>query len=127
MRKLHLCIAFALACGGGSATGGGEGSSGGEEEEHHEAHDLSAYEGPLDASADASAGAEVFATFCEGCHPGGHEGIGDDLHTSGDSLAEARWIIREGEGRMPGFNAGTISDEDLENVLAHLQTYGMFQ
>ena len=31
------------------------------------------------------------------------------------------------EDRMPAFGADQISDEDMENVLAHLQSYGMFQ
>ena len=113
-------LALAVACGGGSETGGGEGTGGGEEV------DLSAFEGPV--GGDASAGETVFANMCEGCHSGGHESNGsDDLHTSGDSPAEARMIIRQGSGRMPAFGSDTISDEDLENLLAHLQSYGMFQ
>lgn len=114
-------LALSIACGGGGGeTGeGGEGTGGGEEV------DLSAFEGPV--GGDASAGETVFANFCEGCHPGGHEGVGDDLHTSGDTPAEARMIIRQGAGRMPAFGTDTISDDDLENVLAHMQTYGMFQ
>ena len=117
-------LALALACGGGSG-GGGEETGGGETGGGEETADLSAYEGPVEG--DAAAGETVFANFCEGCHPGGHEGVGDDLHTSGDSPAETRQIIREGAGRMPAFGPDNISDEDLENLMAHLQSYGMFQ
>lgn len=120
-----LCaLGLTIACGGG---GGNASDSDDQHDEHSggEAVDLSAFEGPI--SGDAAAGEGVFANFCEGCHPGGHEGVGDDLHTSGDSAAEARMIIRQGAGRMPAFGTDTITDADLENLMAHLQSYGMFQ
>lgn len=113
---------FGAACGG---------SGGGDSDEHTDEHaggenvDMSAYEGPV--TGDATAGAEVFANFCAGCHPNGQAGVGDDLTTSHDSTAEARFIIRNGESRMPAFDESQISAVDLENLLAHLQTYGMFQ
>lgn len=135
-------FALVLALGTtGAACGGGGGSSndsdehhdehhtGGEDsDEHHDEHageDLASYEGPV--AGNAAAGAQVFANFCAGCHPNGQAGVGDDLTTSGDSPAQARRIIRNGESRMPAFGEDRISGEDLENLLAHLQTYGMFQ
>lgn len=108
---------LAVACGGSESGTEGEGSAGGE--------DLSAFEGPI--TGDPAAGAEVFANFCEGCHPGGSAGVGPDLHGRTDSPAEIRALIRHGEDRMPAFGPDQISDEDLENVLAHLRSYGMFQ
>ena len=116
---LALTFVGALACGGGGDDGGegtGEGTEGGE--------DLSAFEGPI--SGDATAGADVFANFCAGCHPDGGSGVGPDLHDRTDSPAEIRHLIRMGEARMPAFGPDQISDEDMENVLAHLQSYGMF-
>lgn len=113
-----LTFVGALACGGGDDGGeGGEGTGGGE--------DLSVFEGPV--TGDATAGADVFANFCAGCHPDGSSGVGPDLHDRTDSPAEIRRLIRHGEARMPAFGADQISDEDMENVLAHLQSYGMFQ
>lgn len=114
--------AFGVACGGG---GGGDSDEHMDEHEGGENVDMSAFEGPV--SGDATAGAEVFANFCAGCHPNGQAGVGDDLTTSHDSPAEARYIIRNGESRMPAFDESQIPDADLENLLAHLQTYGMFQ
>jgi len=112
-----LALTLALACGGGGDTTDGtdEGTEGGETT-------LAAYEGPV--GGDPVAGEAVFANNCAGCHPG----VGPDLQAHGASAAEARMIIREGEDRMPAFGADKISDEDLENVLAHLQAnYAMFQ
>ncbi len=108
---------LAVACGSAETGSGGEGTAGGE--------DLSAFEGPI--TGDATAGADVFANFCEGCHPGGGSGVGPDLHGRTDSPAEIRALIRHGEDRMPAFGPDQISDADLENVLAHLRSYGMFQ
>jgi len=101
--------------GGGEATGGGEETGGGE-------GDLAMYEGPV--SGDPTAGGDVFANFCAGCHPGS----GPDLHGEGDSAAEVRMKIRNGYEGMPAFSADVLSDGDMENVLAHLQSeFGMFQ
>ncbi|MCB9601139.1 MAG: cytochrome c [Sandaracinus sp.] len=119
---LGLLLAGAMACGGGGETESGEG---GDESSGGEHADLSAFEGPV--TGDSAAGEPVFANFCAGCHPGGGAGVGPDLHNRTDSPAEIRAIIRHGEDRMPGFGADQISDEDLENVLAYLTTFGMFQ
>lgn len=115
-----LC-AVALACGGGD--GGGEGDGHDHDHEHSSGgEDLSAYEGPI--TGDATAGAEVYANFCAGCHPG----VGPDLNGRTDAVAEIRFLVRHGEDRMPAFGQDQVSDEDLENVLAHLQAeFGMFQ
>lgn len=113
-----LCVGL-IACGGesGGEEGGEEHSSGGE--------DLSMYEGPI--TGDAAAGETVYANFCAGCHPDGGAGVGPDLHDRTDSPAEIRYLIRNGEDRMPAFGADQISDEDMENVLAYLTNFGMFQ
>jgi mono/diheme cytochrome c family protein len=111
-----LGLTLALACGGaadGTDTTD-EGTEGGE--------DLASYEGPV--GGDAMAGEAVFANNCAGCHPG----VGPDLQGHMASPAATRMIIRNGEDRMPAFGPDKISDEDLENVLAHLQAnYAMYQ
>lgn len=112
-----LSLALAFACGesaeGAEETAVGPAVSGGEAVQ---------YDGPV--TGDPAAGEPIFANNCAGCHPG----VGPDLQAHGASTAEARLIIREGEDRMPAFGPDKISDEDLENVLAYLQsTYAMFQ
>jgi mono/diheme cytochrome c family protein len=119
---LGVLLAGALACGGGGEAEGGEGGEGSSGGEHE---DLSAFEGPV--TGDSTAGAVVYENFCAGCHPGGGAGVGPELHNRTDSPAEIRALIRHGEDRMPAFGPDQISDADLENVLAYLTSFGMFQ
>lgn len=115
---LGLLLVGLLACGGGGETegGGGEDTSGGEQ-------DLSAFEGPI--TGDATAGATVYANNCAGCHDAGAPNLREHGHSM--STAEVRSLIRNGSGRMPGFDEGTLSAADLENVMAHLQSeFGFF-
>lgn len=79
------------------------------------------YEGPI-ASTDAESGAEVYAEFCEGCHPGGQEGDGPAITGLKWSPAKMRQQIREGDDDMPAFGLNKISDEDLEALLAYSVT-----
>lgn len=121
--KMKLLLVLSLA-GLGAACGGGE-TSNVETEISTGGESDAAYAGPV--AGDAALGAEVFATFCDGCHPNGESGIGPSLIDHPESPADTRRVIREGDGRMPAFDASQISDADVENVLAHLQAnYGMF-
>ena len=79
------------------------------------------YEGPI-ASTDVQSGAEVYAEFCEGCHPGGQEGDGPAITGLNLPAAKMRQQIREGEDDMPAFGPNKISDEDLEALLAYSVT-----
>ena len=81
------------------------------------------YEGPI-ASTDLESGAEVYAEFCEGCHPGGQEGDGPAIVGLDWPPAKMRQQIREGEDDMPAFGPEKISDEDLEALLAYSVTIG---
>lgn len=121
MRKIlwMTVLAFTVACGGGAGSGaeegeGGEATSGG---------DASQYEGAI-ASTDAEAGAEVFANFCDDCHPDGGEDVGPSLIEEPHSPARLRQQIREGSGKMRPFSAGRLSDQDMEHLLAYLATLG---
>jgi mono/diheme cytochrome c family protein len=110
---LCLCVS---ACGGGEAEEPeGEESSGGE------ADGGGAYEGPI-TSTDVAHGKEVFDTHCEDCHPGGEEDVGPSLIADPHTPAALRKQIREGSGKMRPFSEKRISGEDLEALLAYLQT-----
>jgi len=107
------------ACGGGAEEAPeGEESSGGEAEGGGEG---GAYEGPI-TSTDVAHGKEVFDTHCEDCHPGGEEDVGPSLIADPHTPAKLRQQVREGSGRMRPFSAKRLSDEDLEALLAYLQT-----
>jgi len=105
------------ACGGGSEAPEGEESSGGEAE----AGEGGGYEGPI-TSTDVTHGKEVFDTHCEDCHPGGEDDVGPSLIADPHTPAKLRQQVREGSGKMRPFSAKRVSDEDLEALLAYLQT-----
>lgn len=109
---MALCLGlFAVACGGGAAEPEGEGSSGGEEG--------AGYEGPI-ASTDVEHGKEVFASFCDDCHPDGGEDVGPSLIADPHTPPRLRQQIREGSGKMRPFSEKRLSNDDMEAVLAYL-------
>lgn len=95
--------------GGGT---GAEGEAGGTGEEGGAGEE---------ASGDAEAGAEVFATNCAACHgEDGHGGGGGpDLTTmpKAQEQASAEEQVRQGGGGMPAFE-GQLSDEEISDVAA---------
>jgi mono/diheme cytochrome c family protein len=73
-------------------------------------------------STDVASGTEVYAEFCEGCHPGGEEGDGPKIAGAGASPSQLRWQVRSGGDDMPAFGPDKISDADLETLLAYALT-----
>ena len=111
------CSASWLACGGGGASepSGGESSGGGEASAE--------YEGPI-ASTDVEGGKTVFATYCDDCHPDGDADVGPSLIAEPHTPARLRQQIREGSGKMKPFSEKRVSKEDMEAVLAYLDSIG---
>lgn len=103
------------ACGGGSKgssePSAGESSSGGEAE----------YAGAI-ASTDAEHGKSLFGTFCDDCHPNGGADVGPSLIEKPHSPAALRKQIREGSGKMKPFSEKRLSKDDMEAVLAYLDS-----
>jgi len=87
------------------------------------AYSLEDFDFPV-GSTDVTAGTEVYAEFCEGCHPGGEEGDGPKIAGEGASPSQMRWKVRSGGDDMPAFGPDKISDADLETLLAYAQTLG---
>ncbi len=116
MRKIGILavaagmIAIATACGGSS--GGGSTT----------ALDVVDYEYAM-VSSDADAGELVYATFCEGCHPGGAEGDGPSMIGEMLSPAQMRWRVRHGGDDMPAFDHTKISKRELDDLLAYTATF----
>ena len=75
--------------------------------------------GPV--AGDAERGQSLFARNCASCHgaEGAGGGIGPRLAASGISTDDARTTIQSGSGVMP---ADLVEGEDLEDVLAYLET-----
>lgn len=109
-----LVVGFAVAygCSGSGNKGGGT-----------TAYTLEQFEFPL-TSTDVRGGEEVYAVFCEGCHPGaGNAGDGPRIAGENYSPAKMRWQVRAGAPDMPAFGPEKISDQDLESLLAYCATF----
>ena len=76
---------------------------------------------PVSATGDPVRGDQLFAENCARCHgdDGTGGGIGPTLAGAEVSLDDARSTIENGSGVMPG---GLVSGQDLEDVLAYLET-----
>ncbi|MCL5962503.1 MAG: cytochrome c [Chloroflexi bacterium] len=79
------------------------------------------------ATGDILAGPEAFDAQCAVCHPNRGAGVGPTLHgpqfnskySDDDSL---KTVIRQGRGSMPPFPASSLSDEDLNAIVAYLRS-----
>ena len=82
-------------------------------------------------SQDSAAGAGVYKSKCNTCHgpDGGGTAVGKSLQAAdlrsaqvqSKSDAELIQTISDGKGNMPSFK-GTITDEEIHAVLAHVRT-----
>ena len=81
------------------------------------------FEYPL-TSTNTAAGQELYAEFCEGCHPGGEEGDGPKISDAMASPAQMRWKVRSGGDDMPAFGPDKISKAQLDDLLAFTETFG---
>jgi mono/diheme cytochrome c family protein len=89
--------------GGGASTGGGAPAGGGGE-----------------AAGDATAGKQVFAASCTGCHLSdgtADGGVGPKLAGLGLDAERIKTQVVNGGGPMPG---GLVSGTDLDNVVAYV-------
>ena len=69
---------------------------------------------------DAQKGRTIFSTVgCAGCHGAAGQGdLGPSL--KGKSAATIKKTVRSGQNAMPSFDAASLSDSDLENIIAFL-------
>lgn len=74
------------------------------------------------ASGDVTAGKTVFDQNCNGCHPGGDRGVGPALKGRNLSADVIKTTVRSGKGGMPAFPAAQVSDQQLNNVVAYVQS-----
>ena len=110
-----LCVvAFAVAYGCSSSGSSSGGST---------AYTLEQFQFPL-TSTDVQGGEEVYAVFCEGCHPGaGNAGDGPRIAGEMYPPAKFRWQVRAGASDMPAYGPDKISDQELESLLAYCATF----
>ena len=78
--------------------------------------------GPLQSvSSDVMRGRAVFMRKCHMCHPEGNGGLGPSLNDKPLPGFAIRTQVRHGFGAMPRFEDDTLSDEDLDRVVAYLK------
>ena len=104
-------VAIAYGCAGSGSSGGTT------------AYSVEDFEYPL-TSKDVAGGKELYAEFCEGCHPGGEKGDGPKIAGTMESPAEVRWKIRVGGDDMPAFGPDKISKSQMDAILAYAETFG---
>ena len=75
---------------------------------------------PAAPGGDAQKGKTVFNDMgCAGCH--GDKGQGDSAPSlKGKSAATIKNVVRSGQNAMPSFDAASLSNADLENIIAFL-------
>lgn len=107
--------------GGGSADSGwGGGSSGGGSSGGSSSGDSGS---ASSASGDTSSGASLYASYCASCHGSDAQGgYGPALAGISDSNAVIDMILNGGDG-MPSFS-GSLSDQDIADILAYLGSLG---
>ncbi|MEW6232151.1 MAG: c-type cytochrome [Chloroflexota bacterium] len=72
---------------------------------------------------DKTEGQKAFDSKCASCHgPAGSGGVGPALNTPGYEADEIRTAIRQGRGGMPAFPVTAISDAELDEVVAYIQS-----
>ena len=67
-------------------------------------------------------GQHVFYTNCSRCHPGGERGRGPALNNKPLPDFAIRFQVRHGGGGMPAFPESSLSNNDLQAVIAYLKT-----
>jgi mono/diheme cytochrome c family protein len=87
------------------------------------AKSLEEYDFPI-GSTDIERGRELYAEFCEGCHPGGEAGDGPKIAGIAESASQMRFQVRDGHDGVPAFDSSKISDDDLEALVAFTVTLG---
>src|SRR5688572_21300220 len=74
------------------------------------------------ATAEEKEGQILFMKFCHSCHPDGEAGLGPSIHAMPAPNFLQRTQVRAGMGEMPAFHDDKISDEQLDAIIAYLNT-----
>ncbi len=77
---------------------------------------------PTPAGGNVAAGQTVFQQSCNSCHPNGNQGIGPALRGKNLSADQIKTRVRNGGGGMPAFASSQISDQQLNDLVAFVQS-----
>ncbi len=74
------------------------------------------------AGGNVSAGQTVYQQNCNSCHPNGQAGVGPALAGKNLSADRIKAQVRNGGGGMPAFSSSQISDQQLNDLVAYVQS-----
>ncbi len=74
------------------------------------------------AAGNVTAGKTVFDQNCSPCHPGGAAGVGPALAGKNLPATTITTTVRNGRGSMPAFPTTKISDQQLNDLVAYVQS-----
>lgn len=77
---------------------------------------------PAASQGNVAAGKAFFDQNCNGCHPSGSRGAGPALKERNLSADLIRTQVRKGGGGMPAFSSSQISDQQLNELVAYVQS-----
>ncbi len=76
--------------------------------------------GPVQFTAKELDGQKLFMRECNQCHPAGAAGLGPAINNKPLPAVAMRTQIRLGAGAMPAFKDDTLSDAEVEAIVAYL-------
>ena len=79
---------------------------------------------PGTTAGNVAAGKAVFDQNCNSCHPNGGSGAGPSLKGRNLSAQRIENQVRRGGGGMPAFSQSQISDQQLQDLVAYIQSLG---
>jgi len=74
------------------------------------------------AGGNIAAGQAIYEQRCNSCHPNGNAGAGPALRGKNLSAQRITAQVRNGGGGMPAFPANQISDQQLTDLVAYVQS-----
>lgn len=73
-------------------------------------------------SPELARGEQAYKFHCDKCHPGGEQGLGPALTNKPLPGFLIKTQVRAGVGAMPAFTKRLLTDEQLDSVVAYLET-----
>lgn len=67
-------------------------------------------------------GADLFARYCQVCHPGGRQGVGPRLIATQLSNEAIATIVRQGKKNMPPYGPDLISDAEMQSLVDYIRS-----
>ena len=67
-------------------------------------------------------GADLFARYCQVCHPGGRRGVGPTLIATQLSNEAIATTVRQGKKNMPPFGPDLIAEAEMQSLVDYIRS-----